>query len=160
VHIDAKCTNTRVTGSGDSQNLKWLWCSQHSHSVVQIPKRSHDVLAMHVASGLGFGPSSERFRQVRGHPEPEHELLVQFSPNPEPRTEPRSGSVWFGFGPKFRTKLRQPYTLSILTISPSHGAVPLMTPTLNTPSRPTSPHRICTSHVHQQSDILRIFIFL
>ena len=81
-------TNMRVTSSGNSQNPKWLWCSQHSHGVVQIPKRGHDVLTMHVASSLGFGPSSKQFHQIQGNPEPEPEPLVQFSPNPKPQTEP------------------------------------------------------------------------
>ena len=64
--------------------------------------------------GSGFGPGSERFCQVRAHPEPGTGPMVWFSPSPGPRTELRSGSVWFGFGPKFRTELRQPYVACLL----------------------------------------------
>ena len=59
--------------------------------------------------GSGFGPGSEWFCQVWAHPEPGTGPSVRFSPSPGPRTELQSGSGRFGFGPKFRTELRQPY---------------------------------------------------
>ena len=58
------------------------------------------------ADGRLFGSGSvqtrsERVRKILDHPEPRTGPMVRFSPSPEPRTEPWSGSARFGFEPRF-----------------------------------------------------------
>ena len=90
-----------VTGSGDLQNPKRLWHTQCTHGVLapraDLPVWGSDPV---LNGSARFGPA----------PDPEPDRRSGSPTNPEPRTEPRSGSGRFGSGPKFGTKLRQPYS--------------------------------------------------
>jgi hypothetical protein len=100
-----------ITASSAVHDLGWSILGSSGFTLREVLSSAEVESSMGLegwAFGSGFGPGSERFCQVRAHPGPRTGPTVRFSPNPEPRTELRSGSGRFGSGPKFRTEPRQP----------------------------------------------------